>query len=77
MTIRRSQLRIATRQWLLSRMQPERWGDRVQQTITGAAGGPVQVENSISARLLASLDQLRARLPSPEPTTIDGEIKKG
>ena len=74
--VRRSQLRIQTRQWLLSKMMPARFGDRVETQLSGPGGGPVLVEASISARMLASLDQLRARLPSPEPTTIDGETDK-
>ena len=74
--VRRSQLRIDTRKWLLARLMPGQFGDRIETQLSGPGGGPVQVENSISAGLLASLDRLRARLPSPSPTTIDGETDK-
>jgi len=62
--VRRSDLRIRTRQWLLSKMMPDRWGDRVQTQLTGAGGGPVQVEHSLSASMLANLARLRERLPA-------------
>ena len=62
--VRRSQLRIQTRQWLLSKLLPDRYGDRVQTQLTGAGGGPVQVEHSLSASMLANLARLRERLPA-------------
>jgi hypothetical protein len=34
-TVRRSQLKIATRQWIMARTHYERFGDRLQQNITG------------------------------------------
>jgi len=33
--VRRSQLRIGTRQWLMARLHHERFGDRIQQNVTG------------------------------------------
>ena len=33
--VRRSQLKIATRQWLMARIHHERFGDRIQQNVTG------------------------------------------
>ena len=33
--VRRSQLKIATRQWLMARMHVDRFGDRLQQNVTG------------------------------------------
>ena len=33
--VNRSKLRVATRQWLMARMHPDRFGDRIQQTIDG------------------------------------------
>lgn len=62
--VRRSDLRIRTRQWLLSKMLPDRWGDRVQTQVTGAGGGPVQVEHSLSSSMIANLAKLRERLPA-------------
>ena len=75
--VRRSQLRIQTRQWLLSKMLPDRYGDRVATQVTGPGGGPVQVEHSISPAMLANLANLRARLPAalPEPASIEHKRK--
>ena len=41
--VQRSKLRVDTRKWLLSRMDPKRFGDRVVNEHTGKDGGPVQV----------------------------------
>lgn len=66
--VRRSQLRIDTRKWLLAKSLPARYGERVEHT--GAGGGPVQVEHSISARMIENLAALRARLPAlPMPVS--------
>ena len=34
-SVRRSALKIATRQWLMARLHHERFGDRIQQNVTG------------------------------------------
>ena len=39
--VARSKIRIGVRQWLASRMDAGRWGDRSSHAITGADGGPV------------------------------------
>lgn len=39
--IARSRLRVDTRKWMLSKMLPKRFGDKVTQEHTGAEGGPV------------------------------------
>lgn len=64
--VRRSQLRIDARKWLLSRLLPAKFGDRVEHT--GAGGGPVQVEHTLSKAMIDNLESLRARLPAlPAP----------
>lgn len=40
--VRRSQIRIDARKWLLSKLAPKRYGDKVETTIQGPGGGPVQ-----------------------------------
>ena len=60
--VRRSQLRIDTRKWLLSKVLPARFGERVEHT--GAGGGPIQHEHAISKAMLDNLATLRARLPA-------------
>ena len=38
---RRSQIRIDSRKWLLSKLAPKKYGEKVEQTIQGPNGGPV------------------------------------
>lgn len=40
---RRSQIRIDSRKWLLSKLAPKKYGDKVTQEHLGPDGGPVQV----------------------------------
>ena len=44
--VNRSRLRVDTRKWLMARMAPKKYGDRVLNEITGKDGGPVQVNIS-------------------------------
>lgn len=41
--VQRSKLRVDTRKWLLSKMLPKDFGDKITQEHTGPDGGPVQV----------------------------------
>jgi hypothetical protein len=43
--INRSRLRIDSRKWLLSKLLPSRFGDRVSAELTGADGGPIRFES--------------------------------
>lgn len=42
-TVERSRLSVDSMKWLLSKLAPKKYGDRVQQEITGAEGGPLVV----------------------------------
>lgn len=42
--IEHRRLRVDTRKWILSRMAPKKYGDKVTQEHTGVDGGPVQIE---------------------------------
>lgn len=42
--VQRAKLRVDTRKWLMSKMAPKKYGDRVSAEITGKDGGPVQVQ---------------------------------
>lgn len=44
--IARSRLRVDTRKFLMAKIVPKIYGDRIAQEITGADGGPVQMESS-------------------------------
>lgn len=43
--INRSRLRVDTRKWLMSKMAPKKYGDRVTTELTGPNGGPIQTED--------------------------------
>ena len=43
--VQRSRLRVDSRKWLLSKLKPERYGDKLQHS--GPGGGPVQHAHSI------------------------------
>ena len=67
--IRRSQLRINTRQWVASRLLPKRYGDKTQQVIQNPDGTPVnglsidprsltpEVREALKAALTAAMRQ--------------------
>jgi uncharacterized protein YodC (DUF2158 family) len=40
--IQRNRLRVDTRKWLMSKLAPKKYGDRVTQEVTGKDGGPVE-----------------------------------
>jgi hypothetical protein len=42
--IQRARLRVDTRKWMLSKVLPKVYGDRVAHEVTGKDGGPMQVE---------------------------------
>jgi len=41
--IQRSRLRIDTRKWALARMNPKKYGDKVQQEVTGRDGAAIEI----------------------------------
>lgn len=61
--VARNRLRVDTRKWLLSKMLPKQFGDKVTQALTGPDGGPIQAVN-MELRNLApdELVQLEALL---------------
>ncbi|MDE2585541.1 MAG: terminase small subunit protein [Betaproteobacteria bacterium] len=42
--VQRSRLRIDARKWLAAKMAPKKYGDKIETTLQGPNGGPVQVE---------------------------------
>lgn len=42
--VQRSRLRVDTRKWLASKLYPKKYGDKIETTVQGADGGPVQLE---------------------------------
>ena len=45
--IQRSRLKIETRKWLASKLRPKKYGDKVQQEVTGKDGGPIENKWSV------------------------------
>lgn len=41
--VERAKLKVDTRKWFLSKLKPKRYGDKIQQEVTGANGGPVNI----------------------------------
>lgn len=39
--VNRSRLRVDTRKWLMARMAPKKYGDKITQEVTGADGAPL------------------------------------
>lgn len=42
----RDRLRVDARKWVLARMLPKQYGDRVQQEVSGPDGGPIETDNT-------------------------------
>lgn len=41
--INRSRLRVDARKWLMSKLKPKKYGDKVTQELTGAGGGAIAI----------------------------------
>lgn len=41
--VNRSRLRVDSRKWLMARMAPKKYGDKITQEVTGKDGNPIQV----------------------------------
>ena len=44
--IHRSKLRVESRKWLLAKLMPKKYGDKVSQEVSGADGGPIRILSS-------------------------------
>lgn len=56
--LNRSRLRVDTRKWLLSKLQPKKYGERIATEVSGPDGGPIQTQDisaTESARRIAFL----------------------
>lgn len=45
--ISRSKLRVDARKWLLSKMMPKKYGEKVSAELTGKDGGPIATETNV------------------------------
>ena len=46
--IQRAKLRVDARKWTASKLFPRKYGDKVQQEVTGAQGGPVAFQVTVN-----------------------------
>ena len=42
--VAKARLRVDTRKWALARMNPKKYGDKLENTVVGPDGGPVRIE---------------------------------
>jgi hypothetical protein len=40
-------VRVDTRKWIASKLKPKKYGDKIDATLSGPEGGPIQVEGRI------------------------------
>jgi len=64
-------VRIDARKWLLSKMRPDKYGDKTSVELTGSGGGPV--ETAFTVRFVAGPSTLQPQgiPPALEPVTIE------
>lgn len=46
--IEHRRLQVEARKWTLGKMAPKKYGDKVQQELTGADGGPIKTESNVT-----------------------------
>lgn len=46
--VQKQKLQVDTRKWLLSKLAPKKYGDKVENTVIGADGGPVQTAFTVN-----------------------------
>lgn len=64
--IARSRLRVDARKWLLSKLRPEKYGDRSAVEMTGPNGGAIKIERTSAKEiLLARISGIAARIEAP------------
>ena len=45
--VQKQRLQVESRKWLLSKLAPKKYGDKVEQTLVGPNGGPLEVRNMV------------------------------
>ena len=46
--VERTKLQIDTRKWLLAKLNPKKYGDKVQQELSGPEGGPIRASIEVA-----------------------------
>ena len=76
--VQRARLKVDSRKWLLSKLQPRKYGDRVSAELTGANGGPIKREESfpefknLSDEDLFTLREILLRAAGPDKEGDNG-----
>lgn len=71
--IGRAKLQVETRLKLLAKWYPTKYGDRTHMELTGASGGPVQIDGTVAAsRTAALLAAAQARRQALEDDPAEG-----
>jgi hypothetical protein len=65
--VTRSRLRVDSRKWLMSKLAPKKYGDRVDLTHAGPDGGPVKIEQI--QRVIVDPKHSDSESVSPAPGT--------
>lgn len=68
--VKRSELRIKTRQWLVERLHRDKYAPSSTTRLTGADGGPVQMEHLLADISGAASSSPMARLQSDPSTAL-------
>jgi len=55
--VQRSRLRVDTRKWVASKLKPKKYGDKLAHQVTGANGGPIQIDAALNATDREILDR--------------------
>ena len=70
--IQRNRLRVDTRKWMLSKMLPKVYGEKLTQEVTGKGGGPIQLAavdlRGLSDSELDDMQKLLDKVGSDEPS---------
>ena len=46
--VARNRLRVDARKWVAAKLKPRKYGDKIQQEVTGANGGPVGIVTAVT-----------------------------
>jgi terminase small subunit-like protein len=75
--VNRDRLAVDARKWLLSKLKPEKYGDRLHADITSGGKALASASDLDIAKALAHALQARA-LPPPEPIDVEAvPVKEG
>ena len=54
--VNHARLRVDTRKWAASKLKPKKYGDKIQAELTGANGGPIELNHLSDQELQIRLD---------------------